>query len=1060
MNRFIFKQLFRGVILTTLLIATFCIPIKSVAQTAAKISGIVTDESGETLPGATVMIKGSTVATMTNAEGKYSIYVAAGEILLVQCVGYLETEKKVPEDQTTLNFVLKTDTELLEESVVVAFGKQKKESVVAAITTISPKNLKLPSSNLTTSFAGQMAGMISFQTSGEPGADNADFFIRGVTTFGYNVEPLILVDNIEITKAELARIQPDDIESFSLMKDAAATALYGARGANGVLLIKTKEGQIGKAKVTLRLENTFSMPTKEIKLADPITFMKLHNEALITRDPNAVPMYDETKIANTVPGSGSMVYPATDWRNELLKDFAMNQRANLSVNGGGEIARYYVSASLAQDNGILKVNQNKTNNFNQNIDLKVYTLRANVNINLSKITELKVGLDGTFEDYNGPMTSGSNMYQLIMRSNPVLFPAKYPIDEEHKHVEHTMFGNAETGQYLNPYAEMVRGYKDRSKSILGAQIEVNQKLDFLTKGLTFRALFNTKRESESSIIRFYNPYYYKLRGDFDPYNPSEYHIDIINPDGGSNSLSSSMDMAPSVVNTMYFESSLIYSSTFAEKHSVSGQLVFTMRNKTVPPLTAATGAVLASLPFRNMGYAGRMTYGYDSRYLVELNFGLNASERFAKNYRWGFFPSVSAGWVISNEKFFEPLKEIATAVKLRGSYGMAGNDNISDSRFLYLSDVSLNSGNTWSFGTSPDANNRYSRPGISISRYAAPDVTWEVSYKTNMAIELTLLKDIAIVAEYFTERRTSILQTRLSIPYSMGLWNPGSVQANLGEAKSKGTEFSINYSHSFNKDFWVQSRVNFTYATAKYSKYEESEYENEPWKSRIGYSPSQQWGYVAEGLFIDDNEVANSPAQGNAMAGDIKFRDLNGDGMINNRDQTAIGYPTTPEINYGFGASLGWKAWDISFFFNGVARRSFWINYYNVSPFFNTVAPQQGHNALAQFIADSHWSESNRDPYAVWPRLASSAGNAGTNASTNTWFMRDGAFLRLKQVELGYSLPKSLIKRFGMEAFRVYATATNLFCISKFSVWDVEMAGNGLGYPIQRGFNIGLNLTF
>jgi TonB-linked SusC/RagA family outer membrane protein len=1028
------------------------------------VRGKVIDAEGDALSGTAVMIQGTATGTTTNDDGDYVMNnVPVGSVLEFALVGFVTQQIKVTGDKTVINAILSEETQSLEEVTVVAFGTQKKESVLASITTISPKNLKVPSSNLTTAFAGQMAGMISYQSTGEPGADNAEFFIRGVTTFGYNVDPLILVDNIEISKTELARIQPDDIESFSLMKDAAATALYGARGANGVILIKTKEGQAGKAQLSVRIENTFSMPTKEIELADPVTYMKMHNEALITRSKKASPLYSDDKINNTIPGVNSLIYPATDWRNELLKDFASNQRVNMSVRGGGNIARYYVSASFAQDNGILNVDSN--NNFNQNIDLKTYTLRSNVNIDLTKTTELKVSLDGTFEDYSGPLGSGSDIYRLIMRSNPALFPAKYPVDAEHIFVQHTMFGNAETGQYLNPYAEMVRGYREYGKFIMGAQMEVNQKLDFIAKGLVWRALFNTKREARSEIYRYYNPFYYRLLS-YDPYNLSDYHIAIINPDSGSENLVSSISL-PNVVNTIYFESSLVYSNTFAEKHDISTQLIYTMRNRTVPPLDAMVTSVMESLPYRNVGLAGRFTYGFDSRYLIELNFGLNGSERFSKAHRWGFFPSLSAGWVVSNESFFEPLKNAVSLLKFRGSYGLAGNDNISSERFLYLSDVNVNNSTYgWSFGQGSSVSDRYQRNGMSVNRYAAPDITWEVSYKTNLAMELTVVKDLNIIAEYFAEHRKNILQTRTSIPYSMGLWNPGEVKANLGEAKGKGMELSLTYNHSFNKDFWIQARANYTYAVNEYTKYEEYDYVNEPWKRHVGRSTTQKFGYIAESLFIDDAEVANSPVQTGAMAGDIKYRDLNGDGVISDRDQTAIGYPTTPEINYGFGPSLGWKAWDFSFFFNGVHRRSFWLDYNTVSPFFNTTGTDntpgtpEGHNALAQFIADNYWSETNRDPYAVWPRLSPALANSQNNNSTSTWFMRDGAFLRLKQVELGYTLPEKFVKKLNMTNLRLYVTATNLFCISKFKLWDVEMAGNGLAYPIQKGFNIGLNVTF
>jgi TonB-linked SusC/RagA family outer membrane protein len=1028
-------------------------------QQGLTIKGKVLDSEGVSVIGASVLIKGTNRGTITNIEGDYTLpNVPQNAILRFQYIGYVSQEITV-KDKNVINIILLEDVQALDEVTVVAFGKQKKESVLASITTISPSKLKTPSSNLTTALGGQMAGLIAYQRTGEPGADNAEFFVRGVTTFGYNVNPLILIDNIELETSDLARLQPDDIESFSIMKDAAATALYGARGANGVILVKTKEGRKGKPKVNLRIENTISVPTQEIELADPITYMRLHNEAIITRNrETGVPMYSDEKIENTVPGSGSLVFPTTDWRDELLKNYAMNQRVNLSISGGGDVARYYTSASFSQDNGILKVDKN--NNFNNNIDSKTYTLRSNVNIDVTKSTELKISLNGTFEDYVGPVTSGSDMYKLIMRSNPVLFPAKYPIDEEHQFVKHTLFGNAEDGQYFNPYAQMVRGYREKASAKLGAQLELSQKLNFITEGLSARGLFNTTRYSNYAMARAYNPFYYKLKS-YD-YLTEKYSVDVINPDSGTEYLDYSQSI-PEIDFTTYIEGALNYNRIF-DKHSVGGLLVFTLRNRTFRRNDTPDG-VLESLPYRNVGLAGRFSYGYNDRYLGEFNFGYNGSERFAAQNRFGFYPSISAGWIISNEKFFQPLQSVISTLKLRASYGLVGNDNISSERFLYLSDVNMNSGAGGAgFGFEQNAYRRY---GITVSRYSDPNITWEVSAKANYAVELSFFNDLNLVAEYFTEERKKILQTRSAIPTSMGLW--ATPRANLGEAKSHGMEFSLDYSKSVGK-FWMQGRANFTYATSQYTVFEDNDYSVEWWKLRTGNPVNQRYGYIAEGLFIDDAEVMNSPRQsGNYMAGDIKYKDLNGDGVINDRDKAPIGYPTSPEIQYGFGASFGYKSWDLSFFFNGLARESFWIDYNSVSPFFNTVGGGVvGHNALAKFIADSYWSEDNRDGYAVWPRLsdvlvANNGDNLADGASGklySTWFMRDGALLRLKSLEAGYSLPENLIRRFGLASLRIYVTGTNLLCFSKFKLWDPEMGSNGLGYPIQRGYNMGINLTF
>lgn len=1055
------KQLF------LLIICLFTFSLPAVAQQQS-VSGKVLDFDGNALSGVTVTVQGTSLGVLTDGNGDYSLNnVSVGSVLQFEYPGYASQTHIVTRDKPTYNAILIEDATRTDEVTIVAFGQQKKESVVSSITTVNTTQLKMPTSNLTTSFAGQMAGMISYQSSGEPGADNADFFIRGVTSFGYNTEPLYLVDNIEISKDELARIQVDDIESFSILKDASATALYGARGANGVIMIKTKEGTVGKAQLSIRVENSMSQPTKNIQLADNITYMRMHNEATVTRDipntPPSAPPYSDEKIDNTALGRYPILYPSNNWRQTLMKDQAWTHRVNMSVKGGGQVARYYVGAAFTNDTGVLKVDPK--NNFNNNINLSTYTLRSNVNVNVTKSTELKVSLDGTFEDYNGPLGSGSAMYGLIMRSNPVLFPAVYPVDEAHKFVQHTMFGNTAGGTYLNPYAEMVRGYREYNKSIMGAQLELKQNLEFLLKGLNFRVLFNTKREARNEISRSYKPYYYELVPGSTNYLTGAYAVEIVNPDIDGETLSATVPV-PNVVNTTYLESALQWGRTFNEDHDVNAQLIFTMRNRTVPTTNNESLSVMMSLPFRNMGLAGRFTYAYKSRYFLEGNFGYNGSERFDAAHRWGFFPSMAVGWMISNENFFRPLKKTITMLKLRGSYGMAGNDKIGNDgeRFLYLSNISLNNSTMgYSFGNIPES--LYSRDGISISRYADPTIGWEIAYKTNIALELTLFNSLDIIAEYYTERRTNILQSRTSIPHSMGLW--ATPRAGLGEAFGEGTDISLTYNFVKGKNFWAQARVNFTYAVSRYTKYEDYDYKTEWWKLRVGNSVNQRFGYIAEGLFIDDAEVTNSPQQfglTTVRAGDIKYRDLNGDGIISDLDMAPIGYPTVPEIQYGFGASLGWKNIDFSFFFNGVHNRSFFLDYTSISPFFGTGT----NNALMSFIADSYWSEDNRNPYAVWPRLAITSGQVTNNNPTtdtsggtlNTWFLRDGAFLRLKSVELGYTLPRALTGKIGLEALRVYGTATNLFTISKFKLWDPEMAGNGLQYPIQRTFNIGLQLTF
>lgn len=1025
--------------------------VAAVAQTKTVKGVIYEEETGEPMPGATVSVEGSTRGVMTDLDGSFELTgVKPTDKLKFECLG---KETQVLQVGTMTNFVvkLKNVANELDEVTVVAFGKQRKESVIGSISTVDVKTLKVPSSNLTTALAGNVAGVIAYQRTGEPGQDNADFFVRGITTFGANTSPLILIDNIELTSTDLARLQPDDIESFSIMKDATATALYGARGANGVIFVTTKRGQEGPAKIFARVETSISAPTDVVELADPVTYMKSYNEAISTRDPLGELMYTYDKIEQTgKPGANRLIYPANDWYDMLFKDFATSYRANVSARGGGKVATYYVSGAYTEDTGVLKVD--KRNSFNNNIDDKNYTLRSNVDINVTPTTKLAVRLTGNFRDYQGPLNGGSDVYRQVMHSDPVLFPAYYPVDDEHVGIQHIMFGNYEDGSYINPYANLVKGYKNYQRSQMIAAVQLEQDLKFITKGLSFMTLFNLTRLSEFTVNRQFNPYWYRLDR-YDSYT-GEYHVNRIN-ENGTDYLTYS-ESGKTVKNTMYSETRLNYNRSFG-KHDVTGLLVFTASES----LTANAGSLQLSLPSRNAGLSGRFTYGYDKRYFVEYNFGYNGSERFHKSHRWGFFPSAGLAWMMSNEKWFKPLTKVVSNLKLRYSYGLVGNDNIgsSSNRFYYLSEMSMNnSGLGATFGETRNV----SYNGIGVVRYANEAITWEKSYKSNYALELGLFKKLDIIAEYFTEHRTDIFMQRADIPNTMGL--QAAVYGNIGQARSKGIDIQADYKQAWASGLWASARANFTYSTGKYDVYEEPTYP-ESYRQHAGRSIRQTWGYIAERLFVDDEDAANSPSQAafgsQYGGGDIKYTDVNGDGVITNADMVPIGYPTSPEIIYGFGVSLGHKGFDFSVFFQGLGRESFWIdatsaystkyNKYGTAPFVNN-------GQLLKAYSDSHWSEDNRDIYALYPRY--SAYENHNNTQVSTWWMRDGSFVRLKQMEFGYTLPQKLTNKIHIDNLRVYFQGNNLLCWSKFKLWDPELAGEGFNYPIQRTFNIGVNVTF
>jgi TonB-linked SusC/RagA family outer membrane protein len=604
----------------------------------------------------------------------------------------------------------------------------------------------------------------------------------------------------------------------------------------------------------------------------------------------------------------------------------------------------------------------------------------------------------------------------------------------------------------------MKGYKDYSRNTTITQFEFKQKLDMLTPGLSARAMLNMNRYSEFAVTRQYSPFYYNLSS-FD-LGKDTYTLRSLNPYTGTEYI----DYKPGdrIINTVfYLEGAAEYNRQFAEKHNLNALLVYIMRQD---KHINVNDNLQTSLPNRNLGLSGRLAYNYDSRYFGEFNFGYNGSERFSKEHRWGFFPSIGAAWMLSNEAFFEPMKDAVSVFKLKGTYGLVGNDAIGSSsdRFYYLAQVNMNADRNVNWGT--ETSYGYNPGGIEVSRYANNLIGWETAYKTNFGAEIALKNGLSANLDFFHERRENILLKRI-IPETMGIMPE--VKANLGVASGQGFDMELNYEKIFS-GVWVIGRSTFTYATSKVIEWEEPDYSETPWLSKVDQKISQQWGFIAERLFVDEWEVENSPDQfGLVQGGDIKYRDINGDGKISDLDKVPIGYPTVPEINYGFGISAGYKGFDVSFFFQGSARQSFWLKTTGngrIQPFLDSSFEgggddgMIGQNAVLQPIADSYWSEANRNPYAFWPRLANY--DVENNSKTSTWFMQDASFIRLKSVELGYTIPEHISKKIHVDNLRAYLSGTNLMSWSGFKLWDPEMAGNGLGYPLQRVINVGLNIGF
>ena len=1015
--------------------------IKS-SQQEKSVKGKVTDSEGKPLPGVTITVIGTTRGVITDIDGTYSIEANPTDKLVYTFIG-MESQIIDIGNKKKIDVVLNEKTEELEDVTVVAFGKQKKASVVASIESVKAKDLRVPSSNLTTALAGRVPGVISYQRSGEPGQDNAEFFVRGVTSFGYAQSPLILLDGFEVSSSDLASVEPDNIEQFVILKDATAAALYGSKGANGVISVTTKQGVEGSPKVSFRHESRISMPTQIPKTVDGITYMNLYNQAQFNDNPLLSPYYSAQKMLNTEKGLNPYAYPNVDWYKEMFEDYTYNQHYTMNVSGGGKVVRYYLAATYDKETGILK--DNRLNNFKNNIDIDRFNLLAKVNIDLTKTTKFEINMNSVFENYTGPARNATTIFNDVMDGNPVEFPKYYTPTEEFNNVRQTLFGINSSNDMVNPYAKMVSGYRDGFNNAVTSQFLVLQQLNMVTKGLTARAKASIRTNDDYKISRTYAPYYYSLK----EYNELTDTYAIQEISKGDETLGNP-SITQMVTSKFYGEIGFDYSRTFNDKHEFGAVLLYTQEEtKNMAKKSNTTGTIQLTLPSRNQGVRSRVNYAYDSRYMIEASLTYNGSEKFDQAHRWGLFPAMGVGYMVSNEKFWEPFSSIMPKLKFKYSYGKVGNDDIAsaDARFFFLSDITTAaSGYRWG----EDFTNDYG--SFSINRYANPEIAWEVAVKQNLGVEFNLFNIVNLQAEYFKERREKIYQARAYLPATLGL--SSSVYGNVGEAASKGIDGSVDINHTFKNNVWITGRFNFTYATSKIIENEEPEYKYS-YLSKKGYPIKQAWGYIAERLFIDQPDVDNSPAQelgGTVQAGDIKYKDINGDGVVNSNDRVAIGYPTTPEINYGFGLSAGYKAFDISCFFQGQSRTSFFIDPSDIAPFVN-------HRNALDYIAQDHWSPNNPVANAFWPRLTA-ANNDNNYEKYSTWWLRNGRLLRLKTLEVGYSLPSQMVKSLHLKTCRIYFSGSNLFCLSKFDLWDPEMGDNGLGYPLQQVYNIGLNITF
>ena len=1001
------------------------------------LTGVVTDAANaDPLIGASVVVKGSDGSgTMTDIDGNFSLQVGSDSEVTFSYVGYKPQTLAVG-DLGVLNVALEPDNNTLAEVVVVGAGVQPKVSVTGSISSIKGDVLRTPSSALTSNFAGKLAGVISSTTSGEPGSVS-EFYIRGVGTFGGRATPLILLDDVEISAGDLNRLPAESIESFSILKDASATAIYGARGANGVMLVTTKKGvENTRAKINVSLECSFLKPVNRVEYVDGTTWMEMYNEALIARTPSATPKYSAETIEMTRSGVNPWVYPNVDWYDLMFKDYTCNQRANVNLTGGGSKVTYYMGLQVNHDSGILNVP--KTYSFDANINDWNYIFQNNICYKPTGSTVIDLHINAQFGNRKGPGISMTEIFNDVYNANPVSFPAYYPASEGDSHIK---FGNSiQTGSRLNvnPYAHMMSTYNVSNYSTINASLRATQKFDFITEGLSMTALVNMKSYAYSDYTDTLEPYYYRVMSNtWDASDPDFFKLESLRK--GTDYIAQGA-ISRYTDRTFYFDARINYNRTFNRVHNVSGMLMYMMREFRSDVL-----------PNRNQGFSGRFTYDYDRRYLAEVNFGYNGTERLAKGSRFELFPAVSLGWVASNESWWSNISPYVDHLKIRGSYGLVGSDETGliagAAHFLYKNEIALGSGGQFWTGDYHGSPSEVYKRGPAFLKYAVANAGWERAKKFDIGFDMSFFNCVSVTFDYFNDKRDRILQKRSSWPAILGY--AGAIPwGNVGKVDNRGVELSLSYRQNIGDDLSIDVRGNFTYTENKYVYNDEPDYPY-VWQTLTGKPLTATYGYIADGLFRDEADIANSPSQASlgstVMPGDIKYRDVNGDGMITEDDKVMLSkYGSQPRIQYGFGVNAVWRNWDFGVFFNGSAKRTLMVN--NIAPFCSDDG-NQDRNMMA-FIADDYWSESNPSPDAKYPRLGVSNSQVANNMVASSYWMRNGSFIRFKSLEIGYTFP----------FVRVYLSGDNLAVWSPFKYWDPELSYSA--YPLSRTFNIGAQFKF
>ncbi|WP_077152537.1 SusC/RagA family TonB-linked outer membrane protein [Bacteroides bouchesdurhonensis] len=1032
----------RNFLLTCILLLG--LSVSALAQENVTVTGTVLDTNKEPMIGVNVSIENMPgLGAITDLNGKYSIKMPPYNKLVFSYIGYDKVTVLIKEQKVVNVTMQESSATVMDEVVVTGTGTQKKIAVTGAITNVDVEQLKSnPSSSVVDALAGVVPGVMAMQSDGRPGTVS-EFWVRGISTFGASSAALVLVDGFE---RDINEVSVEDIESFTVLKDASATAIYGSKGANGVVLITTKRGKEGKINVDVKLEGFYSTFTQKYDFVDGHTYASMANEAKTTR--NQEPLYSHEELEMFRLGLDPDLFPNVDWMDVMMRDGAFSSRATVNMSGGGKTARYFVSGSYQDQQGMYKVDNEMKKDYNTNTNFRKWTYRMNIDIDITKSTLLKVGVSGSLRKQNDPGQGTTSIWTALMGYNAITTPITYSDGRI------PAIGN-DNGDRFNPWVQATQtGFNESWKNNIQTNITLEQKLDFITKGLRFVGRFGYDTENSNYIKRYKYPELWRA----ERYRNSEGDLvftKIVDEKKLEQASGSSGERHE------FFEWELHYDRGF-KAHHVGGVLKYTQSSKVQ---TQGIGTDIKNgIARRNQGLAGQATYNWNYRYFVNFNFGYTGSENFHKDHRYGFFPAVSAAWNIAEEPFIKKqTKEWLNMLKVRYSYGKTGNDNLNGIRFPYLFDIETITktvdnkqepdGGYWFSDINANVNRYYG--GMRYSSIASLDTSWEIATKQDLGVDIHLFDDkFTAEIDYFHEKRSDIYWDRKYLPWIVGLEQ--TFKANIGEVKTKGFDGHFSFRQKI-KNVDVTLRGNMTYSKNEIIEQDE---ENTVYGYKLnqGHRIDQAKGLVALGLFKDYDDIRNSPRQtwNEVMPGDIKYKDINGDGIIDGNDRVAIGATKRPNLTYGFGTSVRWKQLDVNVLFQGVGKSTYFIDGSTVFMF--RTGDGWG-NILTEMANSNRWIlGENEDPNAEYPRLT--YGKNENNEQQSTYWLRNGAYLRLKNLDIGYTLPTALANKAHLNRVRFYFIATNLLTFSKFKLWDPEMGStDGKKYPLSKTFTLGVSVN-